>query len=141
MLGLDTLWFNDVGDAALARLAGEECRILLTRDRALLMRLAVTHGCYLRPGSAEGQLAYLVERLQLCAEIAPFSRCLECNGTLAPVEPAALAGEVPSAVLARHRRFWRCTACGRPYWKGSHWAAMRRRIEGICPGALGPGEP
>jgi len=140
LLGFDTLWFNDLGDAALARLAAEEHRILLTRDRQLLMRQAVTHGCYLRAGSTRAQLDYLIERLQLCAEIAPFTRCTVCNATLDLESGASAGAEAPPAVRRRHSAFWRCLGCGRLYWQGSHWQAMRRQIESICPTLTLPSE-
>ena len=135
MLGFDTIWHNDLGDGPLARLAVVEHRILLTRDRRLLMRQEVTHGCYLRSGSSRTQLDELVRRLDLCAEIAPFTRCMACNGSLVAVDPAAVQSAVPPAVYRRHQEYWRCQGCGRLYWKGTHWEAMRREIEGICPSA------
>ena len=135
MLGFDTLWYNDIGDAALARLAGEQQRILLTRDRGLLMRREVTHGCHLPDADVGAQLGSLVRRLQLCAEIAPFSRCMGCNAPLEAVDAAEIRSLVPAAVYQRHQAFWRCPGCGRVYWKGSHWASMRRRVAALCPGA------
>jgi len=133
MLGFDTVWHNDLGDGPLARLAVVEHRILLTRDRQLLMRQELTHGCYLRSGSSRRQLDELVRRLDLCAEIAPFTRCMACNETLMVVDPAAVQSEVPPAVYRRHQEYWRCQGCARLYWKGTHWEAMRRELEGICP--------
>lgn len=133
MLGFDVIWLNDVGDAELARLAADEQRILLSRDRTLLMRKAVTHGCFVRPGTTDEQLAELVDRLQLCQEMAPFTRCTLCNSPLTPIAPDEARVQVPPAVARRHREFWRCDACRRIYWKGSHWQAMRRRIALICP--------
>lgn len=133
LLGFDTLWHNDLGDPTLARLAADEQRILLTRDRQLLMRQTVTHGCYLRSGSTASQLAELIRRLQLCAEIAPFTRCTRCNGLLEPVTPDTVLKEIPPRVRERHRDFWRCRGCGRVYWKGSHWEAMQRQVASICP--------
>lgn len=132
MLGLDTLWFNDLGDAALARLAGEQHRILLTRDRALLMHRAVTHGCHVQPGGTDDQIRALVRRLQLCGWIAPFTRCTLCNALLKSVSPDDGSLSVPPGVAQRHRELWRCTGCGQVYWKGSHWEAMRRWITSIC---------
>lgn len=134
LLGFDTLWHNDLGDAALARLAAEEQRILLTRDRQLLMRQAVTHGCYLRSHATAAQLAELIQRLQLCAEIAPFTRCTLCNGLLEPVPPEAVAPGLPPRVRERRKDYWRCPGCGRVYWKGTHWQAMGRQIAALCPG-------
>jgi uncharacterized protein with PIN domain len=135
MLGFDTVWHNDLGDGPLARLAVIEHRILLTRDRQLLMRQELSHGCYLCSRSSRRQLDELVHRLDLCAEGAPFTRCMACNETLLAVDPAAVQSEVTPAVYRRHQEYWRCQGCGRLYWKGTHWEAMRREIEGICPAA------
>lgn len=133
MLGFDTVWLNDIGDAALAQLAADEQRILLSRDRALLMRQTVTHGCFVRPGTTNAQLTDLVDRLQLCKELAPFTRCMRCNAPLFPVAPAEVRALVPPAVSRRHSEFWRCKDCAGIYWKGSHWQAMRQRVAQICP--------
>nr|WP_240905897.1 Mut7-C RNAse domain-containing protein [Thiorhodococcus mannitoliphagus] len=133
MLGFDTRWHNDLGDAALAELAVREHRILLSRDRGLLMRQIVTHGCYLRQTGTETQLRELIERLQLCAEIAPFTRCLECNALLAGIDVAEAEREIPEGVRQCASAYWRCSGCQRIYWKGSHWEAMRRRIARMCP--------
>ena len=97
------------------------------------MRQEVTHGCYVRSGSARDQIEELVRRLDLCAEIAPFTRCTVCNGSLAGVDPASVESAIPPAVYRRHRDYWRCRGCGRLYWKGTHWAAMCRQIESMCP--------
>ena len=133
MLGFDTLWHNDLGDAALVALAETEGRILLTRDRRLLMRRGLSRGCCLRQKGTRAELAYLIQRLQLCGELAPFTRCLACNGPIVDVPPAAVEALVPPAVLARHQTYWRCAGCARVYWQGSHWLAMRRRIAALCP--------
>lgn len=132
MLGFDTLWHNDLGDSALAALAANERRILLSSDRRLLMHKKVTHGCYVRQAPPDVQLAYLVERLQLCAEIAPFTRCTVCNGHLSGASLDFVCGAVPPRIRESQRDYWRCDGCGRVYWKGSHWARMRQRIEGLC---------
>jgi len=136
MLGLDTLWYNDLGDAVLASIAKTEHRILLTSDRALLMHRAVTHGCHVPPGSTADQLAALVRRLQLCRSIQPFTRCTVCNGLLTTLTRQEAALSVPPRVSSRHWEFWRCLGCGRIYWKGSHWESMRQRIESICADAF-----
>lgn len=133
LLGFDTVWHNDLGDRALADLAAAEQRILLTRDRQLLMRQAVTHGCYLHSNQTAAQLDELIRRLQLCADIVPFTRCTLCNGLLQSLPSDAAASEIPPRVCERHSELWRCGGCGRIYWKGTHWEAMRRQIAAICP--------
>ena len=132
MLGFDTLWQTGGDDSDLAALADREKRILLTRDRALLMRSAITHGCYIRPLKPRDQLGYLVRRLDLCRMLQPFSRCMRCNGDLKTVSKSAMAALLPRAVRARHSEFWRCHQCRRVYWKGSHYQRMKLFIELLC---------
>lgn len=134
LLGFDTLWANDWGDAELARRAGAQRRILLTRDRALLMRRAVTHGLLVPSGPTAAQLAWLVDRLQLCGALAPFTRCLRCNTPLTALAPEVARARLPAGFRCAEAAFWTCGDCGRLYWRGSHWRAMCRRIAAVCPG-------
>jgi len=48
MLGFDTLYRNDYADEELAHISSTQERILLTRDRGVLMRSIVTYGYYVR---------------------------------------------------------------------------------------------
>jgi len=127
LLGFDTLFFNDAGDSCLAELSVGEGRILLTRDRALLMRREITHGCYLHAQLPEAQLVELFRRLDLFLLTAPFTRCLECNGALEGVAKADVSAQLPQRVAECHTEFWRCGGCAKVYWKGSHY----RRLAGI----------
>jgi len=131
LLGFDTLFHNDLGDRELARLAAQEQRVLLTRDKALLMRREVTHGCYVREGSPRQQLAALVRRLDLYRQIHPFTRCMECNGPLRPVTKQQVAGRLPERTRELFHEFWQCTACQHVYWKGSHFARMQALVRWV----------
>ena len=134
LLGFDTAFANDPGDAALVRQAGEEGRILLTRDRALLMRRGVTHGCYIRPLRPREQAAWVLRRCDLHRLARPFSRCLECNGELRAVARAEVAGRVPSGVWERQKTFLRCDGCGRIYWRGTHYRRLRALADRLLEG-------
>ena len=137
MLGFDTLFDNDIGDREMARLSREEGRILLTRDRGLLMRRGITHACFLPQLPPREQLRWVVERLQLAGLFKPFSRCTTCNGDLATVTVGDVAGSVPDGVLRRNERFWRCLGCGRVYWQGSHYARMQEFVARVLGGECG----
>lgn len=57
LLGFDTLFKNDPGDAALVRISLGEGRILLSRDRRLLERRGLIHSPgYLRRGHASSSV-------------------------------------------------------------------------------------
>lgn len=128
MMGFDTLYQPDCRDEAVARVSHEQKRILLTRDRGLLKRGLITHGYYLREANPRRQLVEILRRFDLARKLAPFSRCLACNGLLEPASADTLAGRVPAALLARHNQFQRCPECEKVYWPGTHYERMRRLI-------------
>jgi uncharacterized protein with PIN domain len=132
LLGFDTLQDNDIGDPALVEQASHEGRILLSRDRHLMMHRAVTHGCHLRSGDPREQLTHLLSRLQLCGLIQPFSRCTVCNAAVLPVDKQQVLDLLPESVARLHDDFWRCSGCGRVYWQGSHWLALQRLVDEVC---------
>jgi uncharacterized protein len=139
MLGFDTLYDNRYTDEEIRARASGERRIVLTRDRALLVCRTVTHGCYVHARKPEAQLQEIVARLQLAARVRPFTRCLHCNLSLAPAAPMQVLGRVPPAVADRYQRFMFCAGCQRIYWEGSHWERMRDLLRTLLPTGLAPG--
>ncbi len=124
MLGFDTLYENGYTDAQVARISADEQRIVLTRDRALLMHRLISHGCYVRATRPRQQLEEIVARLDLHRAIKPFSRCLRCNRELEPVAKEAIGDRLPPGSARFYGRFWICGKCDRIYWEGSHWRRM-----------------
>lgn len=129
MAGFDTLYHNALTDDEIAQLAAEQERIVLTRDRELLKRRAIRHGCYVRALKPPAQLEEVFERLDLAGRLRPFSRCLTCNLPLRPVDRQAVEDRLPPGVRRRYTAFWYCVHCRRVYWKGSHWRNMCRLLE------------
>ena len=132
MLGLDAAYSNAADDAELARISAEQRRILLTRDRGLLMRSAVTHGYWLRQTAPRRQTAEIVRRFDLARRIDPFTRCMACNAPLVPVAKEQFGGRVPPGVAASRDEFRECPVCRRVYWHGTHDRRMRRWIEELA---------
>lgn len=131
MAGFDSLYRNDYTGEELARLAGEQDRILLTRDRGLLKRSAVTRGRYVRATAPREQLADVLRRLDLLDSAAPFTRCLVCNGALEPAEKGAVNGSLPPRIRETQNEFMKCPDCGCVYWKGSHYRRMCELISSL----------
>jgi uncharacterized protein with PIN domain len=124
MLGFDTLYRNSFGDAELVAVAAGERRILLTRDRDLLKHKSVTHGYFVRETAPRLQLLEVLRRFDLRRSLAPFSRCISCNGLLVTVDGPRADEQVPARSLRHARRFLRCEGCGKLYWDGSHFRRM-----------------
>jgi uncharacterized protein with PIN domain len=130
MAGFDTVYGPDFADADLARISRDERRILLTRDKGLLMRNAVTHGYLVRSPASRTQLAEVLERFDLRRAVAPFRRCLRCNEELQELDRAEAAGRVPPAIARRYFAFRECPRCGRVFWTGTHHQRMRELLRG-----------
>ncbi|GAB3544681.1 Mut7-C RNAse domain-containing protein [Spirosoma fluminis] len=131
MLGFDTLYRNDYDDEELARISHQETRVLLTRDRGLLMRTIVEYGYFLRNTNPEKQLIEVLQRFGLAAAIRPFARCLACNGLPEPIDKAIVIDQLPPNVREGQDRFWQCQHCGRIYWEGTHYQRMRLFVENV----------
>lgn len=123
LCGFDTLYRNDYDDPEIIELSVSQKRIILTRDRALLHARIITHGYCLRSTNAFEQLSEVIRRFDLNI-IAPFSRCLSCNGTLDPVDKASISDQLESKTKMYYDRFFRCKGCGRIFWKGSHFEKL-----------------
>jgi uncharacterized protein with PIN domain len=131
MLGFDTLYRNDYGDEELAEISHKQSRMLLTRDRGLLMRSMVDYGYFLRNTDPEKQLIEVLQRFDLTAAIRPFKRCLSCNGLLGPIAKETIIDQLPPKVREGQERFWQCQHCGRVYWEGTHHQRMRLFVEKV----------
>jgi uncharacterized protein with PIN domain/sulfur carrier protein ThiS len=131
MLGFDTLYRNDYDDEELAQISASEQRILLTRDKGLLMRSLVTYGYYVRATNPEQQVVEVLQRFDLFGKVLPFQRCIRCNGLLEPVAKEAIVDQLPQKTRLSIDEFHRCRECHQIYWRGSHYERMQQFIEGV----------
>jgi uncharacterized protein with PIN domain len=131
MLGFDSLYWNDAQDDVLAEISSQEGRILLTRDRGLLMRSVVTHGYYVRATDPRKQLVEVLQRFDLVDSVRPFRRCIRCNGLLHQVPKEAIRDRLPPKTREYYDEFRVCDQCGQIYWEGSHYDRMQAFIARI----------
>lgn len=127
--GYDTRWHAAGSDAELARQASLEARIVLTRDRALLMHREVQAGCWLRDTEPLAQLADVGRRYALALDAGRPSRCLACNAQPLPCPKARVLAQLPERTRGCFDAFWRCPGCARIYWRGSHWRRLHATVE------------
>lgn len=119
LLGFDTAWGLE-RDEDLAVDAVQQDRVLVTRDRGLLMRRAIVHGHLVRSQDPEEQLEELVARFGLAVHARPWTRCLACNEVPVAVTRDEVLERLPPRTRVEHDTFTACPGCGRVYWAGSH---------------------
>ncbi|MET0980461.1 MAG: Mut7-C RNAse domain-containing protein [Telluria sp.] len=138
MAGFDTLYDNGFDDDEIVVIAQEQQRVVLTRDRELLKRRSVTHGCYLHAIKPAAQFRELFQRLDLAGSAQPFTLCLHCNLPLRPVPKEDVVERLPESVREQHDEFNTCDSCGRVFWKGSHHKRMAAMLEAVAATATAP---
>ncbi|MDH3310776.1 MAG: Mut7-C ubiquitin/RNAse domain-containing protein [Gammaproteobacteria bacterium] len=129
LLGFDVVYRNDFTDREVARIASEDKRIVLTRDRALLQHRIITHGYFVRSIRPREQVQEILTRLDLYNTLRPFTRCLRCNGELEDVDKDMVWHQLEPKTKKYYDRFRRCKTCGQAYWRGSHFNRMEKLCE------------
>jgi uncharacterized protein with PIN domain len=125
MLGYDAVYAKDLEDDAIAELAEKENRHILTRDRTLAKRAGAL---MIMEDDLDSQLKAVHGRFALSLDEGAI-RCSACNGPLAVIPKEDAAGTVPEGALESNEVFWKCAACGKVYWKGTHWLGIMDRLE------------
>ncbi|MHB1596896.1 MAG: Mut7-C RNAse domain-containing protein [Streptosporangiaceae bacterium] len=126
LVGLDTFYGNDLDDDLLINLANAQRRVLLTRDRGLLKRRKLWLGAFVRGDRPDDQLADVVDRFG--PALAPWTRCLACNGPLERVPKSAVEHLLRPGTRRTYQDFARCSDCGQVYWRGAHSAHLAQIV-------------
>lgn len=134
--GFDTLFAKSIDDNRLVRIALDEDRVLLTKDRQILKRRLVTSGrlkvILIEDDEVKAQLRQVLATLNLAGQLRPFSLCVECNEPLVPREREEVEELVPPYVFQTQTQYMQCPGCLRIYWRGTHWERMSRELEVIA---------
>jgi hypothetical protein len=128
MLGFDCLYRNDYQDDELAQVSSQAGRILLTRDRRLLMRKAIRHGYCIHQTDPPQQVVEVIRRFKLSSQVIPFQRCLRCNSQLHAVNKQEIIERLEPLTKKYYDDFRICPTCNQIYWKGSHYGHMLEMI-------------
>ena len=131
MLGFDAAYCNQLEDNEIVDIAIQEKRIVLTRDRRLLFRRAITHGFWIRSVNVDTQLQEVLQRLDLYDQVRPLQRCLDCNGEIETVDRDQVWSRLEPLTRRYYHEFYCCSRCNKVYWSGSHVEHMTDVIRRI----------
>jgi uncharacterized protein len=129
ILGYDTMMEKDKAAVVIKSL--REDRVILTRD-SKMSRFSGVRMVKIKSDFVEEQLAQAIKELDL--EIDKdrlFSLCVLCDNDLVAVKKEEVKDKVPEYVYESQDLFMRCPACGRLYWRGSHWELVKKFLDRI----------
>ena len=128
LLGFDCCYRNQRDDAEIVRLALDQQRIILTRDRGILKQARIRHGLLIRSEQPHCQVQEVLQRYRLAGQIRPFRRCPSCNGLLLSVAKDAVRQRLLPRTARYYNDFHQCRSCRKLYWQGTHYRRIARWI-------------
>jgi uncharacterized protein with PIN domain len=131
LMGADVICDQALSGAQLLRLAREQGRPLLTRDKRLRTAPDVL---YIETHLFRDQVREVMERYPFDPRRFAFTRCANCNQVLKQVPRGTLAHRVPPFIYATHETFAVCEQCNRVHWKASHVERALREIDALTTG-------
>ncbi len=131
--GYESAWDSEIDDADLLKKARESHAIILTSDRGIMERRLITRGqlnALLLPpvGTIQEQLGAVAKRFGLKRR---EPRCMKCGGTLKSMPKESLRERIPPRTYAWLDEYFVCDACGKLFWRGSHWQRIGRALDHI----------
>jgi uncharacterized protein with PIN domain len=132
-LGYEASWTEGIPDAQLVAEAQASGAVLITGDAGILDRRPVRTQAVRAiwvpsPLDPAEQLVMVVRDLGLERRT---PRCMPCGGELRPVAKSDVADRIPPRTKAWKDEYFVCAACGRLFWKGTHWERIAARLQGI----------
>lgn len=121
LAGFDCLYRNDYEDEYIIEIGNKEKRCILTRDKGILFNGKVKLGGFVRAIQPNLQFEEVLERFQLRDKMAPFTRCMECNGKIQEVKKSLVEDRIPKETKKYFNRFFQCNNCKKIYWEGNHY--------------------
>jgi uncharacterized protein with PIN domain len=133
ILGHDTLYYSDIADSVLLRIAREQGRTLLTRDTRLIKVKGLKDFIFIHHDNPEDQLRELFKAgvIQGDRETEILSRCIHCNSVLHTISSDKAEGTIPDFALWKEGEVRQCHSCGKFYWKGTHPEKIMKRLKQV----------
>lgn len=129
MLGWDSLYSNSYTPEELIAISQQGKRIILSKNIRLTKNRDAARLWLIRSSNPVEQIHDLVGNLDLATRINPFTRCLNCNSILLPVEKEEIISQLQSKTIQYYSEFFLCSGCKKIFWKGSHYEKMLQFIE------------
>ena len=120
---------NDIRDDELLNIAKKEKRVLITRDKELIIRARSRDLKYISINSIslDDQLKYVLKGLALDKNKI-LSKCSICNSDLIKINKKDFKDKIPIKIYNNLDDFLLCKICDKIYWKGTHYDKILKKI-------------
>ena len=131
IMGYDAAYFNKDEKRELVIRSLREERIILSRD-SRMSRYSGIRFVHVESDFVEEQVKQILAKLNMKPdEERLFSRCVVCNEPLIEIGKVEVKDKVAPYVYETQEHFMTCPGCSRIYWQGTHWANVKKLVEGL----------
>ena len=130
IFGFDTVYPDaTMNDDRILQIAQREKRLLISRDKELLIRAKKTLVPVLKIHTTDltEQLHQILQEIPIDEEKI-LTRCTLCNTSLHSIDKEVIKEKIPEKVFQTRNEFWVCPSCSKYYWMGTHYENMREKI-------------
>lgn len=127
LVGGDVAFSHDIDDDDLLRVAVQEGRLVLTRDRGIMARESPVSRFFIEHDRIGDQVRQIAGAFDL-STLEPFSRCLRCNVPILTVSKDLVRDRLWPYTYRTQDRIYECPSCMRLYWEGTHKARALRDL-------------
>jgi uncharacterized protein with PIN domain len=128
--GFDTIYIKDeVSDDELLKIAENENRIIISRDKELIIRADKRNlkNIKIKSIDLDEQLKNVLNEAKINKNII-LSRCSLCNNNLTKIKKKDFKDDIPNKIYDLFEEFLYCSFCNKIYWKGSHYDKILKKI-------------
>lgn len=133
LYGFDTYFTNgNMKDDELLHIAKKENRIIITRDKELILRGKYKNLKVIEISSTDlnVQIRNVLHGKSINNNTI-LSRCSICNTILKEIKKNEVYNKVPAKIYENNEQFWFCYKCDKIYWIGSHYKKIINKINEI----------
>jgi len=130
--GIDVFYDAKIDRSGLFRIAREEGRTILTKAGNFKELKEIPPYIMIEGDDLDAQLRQIKKAFPSIDFLSnSFSRCIDCNELLVEIDKKSAKDEIPPKAYEIAGKFYRCPACKKLFWPGTHVHRMKSRLEQI----------
>ncbi|MDP8268359.1 MAG: Mut7-C RNAse domain-containing protein [Candidatus Tenebribacter davisii] len=130
ILGYDSAVYKCISSKKKIYLCEKEHRIFLTRSKKIASRKEQFLRILIKSEKSDEQIMELLNIIKLDNELI-FTRCTKCNYILKDIDVKSIENLIPRDIIDNFSEFKICRKCGSIYWHGSHYVAMKDKLNNL----------
>ena len=132
LMGYDSRYLADIEDDELITLAKIDNRIIITRDKDLIikdLKYDIKY-IFIKNNEEIEQFREIINKsnLKIIKIDGHRARCPKCNSKTKLINKKNIQKKIPDRVLDFNDKFWQCKNCDQIFWEGTHIKNLQKFV-------------